>query len=556
MDVLAGLDDAQKLVVTSVDAPVCVFAGAGTGKTRSITHRIAYGIQQGMYPPDQVLALTFTTKAAAEMAHRLRDLGVRGVQARTFHSAALRQLQHFWSPVTGGHLPDLVPSKSRLIARALETMKIEVNQAVLRDIAGDIEWRKVHAYTMADYLTHRPQRVGSLPGLLSLEVMVDIHERYEAVKDEQNRIDFEDVLLATLGMFESEKKVLDQIRAQYSVFVVDEYQDVSPVQHALLTAWLGDREDIVVVGDASQTIYSFAGASSRYLLEFPDRFPHAHVITLETNYRSTKHIIFAANQVMAGHQGALTLVSANDDATPLSRHVASTDAAEAQYVATKTKELVQAGVSPDDVAILMRFGAQSLPLENALREAGVSHRVQGATAFFEEPHVKRAVMEIRGAAVAGVQGAVATVVNDILFGLGLGGPEPDHQGAERTKYEDLVALRELAQNIAPEVTLIEFSAALQRRMETGDNPSVGAVTLTTVHAAKGQEWPVVFMIGLAEGLFPISYAKTHETLEEERRLFYVGVTRAREQLFLSFASQGREGQPAREPSRFLRALGN
>jgi DNA helicase-2/ATP-dependent DNA helicase PcrA len=236
--------------------------------------------------------------------------------------------------------------------------------------------------------------------------------------------------------------------------------------------------------------------------------------------------------------------------------VASTDVAEARYVAAKAKELIAAGASPDDVAILLRFGAQSLALENALREAGVSHRVQGATAFFEEPHVKRAVMEIRGAAVAGVQGDVATVVNDILFGLGLGGPEPDHQGAERTKYEDLVALRELAEQASPGVTLIEFSAGLQRRMETGDSPSIGAVTLTSVHAAKGQEWPIVFMIGLAEGLFPISYAKTEETLQEERRLFYVGITRARAQLFLSFAAQGGEGQPAREPSRFLRALGD
>ncbi len=555
MDVLAQLDEQQRLVVTSLDAPVCVLAGAGTGKTRAITHRIAYGVHEGAYPPDQVLALTFTTKAAAEMAHRLRDLGVSGVQARTFHSAALRQLQHFWPTVTGGRLPDIAPSKGSLIAKALASMKIEVNQAVLRDLAGDIEWRKVNGHTMSDYLALRQERGGTLPGLLSLEVLVDIHERYEQVKDEHNRIDFEDVLLGMLGMLEAEKRVLDQVRAQYSVFVVDEYQDVSPVQQKLLEMWLGPREDIAVVGDASQTIYTFAGASSQYLLDFPTRYPGAHVIKLETNYRSGEHIVAAANHVMVGQPGALTLLSSNRDATPLRRHVALDDQAEARYVANTAHELIQQGVSPDDIAVLMRFGAQSLLLENALREQGVSHRVQGAAAFFDEPHVKRAVMEIRGAAVAGVQGELVPVVEDILFGLGLDGEAPDHQGAERARYEDLVALRELALQAAAGMTLVEFSTMLQRRMETGDNPSVGAVTLSTVHAAKGQEWPVVFIIGLAEGQFPISYAKTKDAIDEERRLFYVGITRAREQLMVSYAQKNREGQQPREASRFLRALG-
>jgi DNA helicase-2/ATP-dependent DNA helicase PcrA len=555
MDVLAQLDEQQRLVATSLDAPVCVLAGAGTGKTRSITHRIAYGVHEGVYQPDQILALTFTTKASAEMAHRLRDLGVNGVQARTFHSAALRQLQHFWPTVTGGRLPDIAPSKGSLIAKALASMKIEVNAAVLRDIAGDIEWRKVHGYTMSEYLAAREERGGTLPGLLSLEVLVDIHERYEQVKDDNNRIDFEDVLLGTLGMLEVEKRVLDQVRSQYSVFVVDEYQDVSPVQQKLLEMWVGPREDIVVVGDASQTIYTFAGASSHYLLDFPNRYPGAHVIKLETNYRSGEQIVTAANHVMAGRPGALTLLSSNPDSTPLRRHVALDDQAEARYVAGTAHSLIEQGVSPDDIAVLMRFGAQSLLLENALQEQGVSHRVQGAAAFFDEPHVKRAVMEIRGAAVAGVQGDLVPVVEDILFGLGLGGEAPEHQGAERARYEDLVALRELAKQAATGMTLVEFSTMLQRRMETGDNPSVGAVTLSTVHAAKGQEWPVVFMIGLAEGQFPISYAKTDDAIDEERRLFYVGITRARQQLFLSYATKNREGQNPREPSRFLRVLG-
>ncbi|MDP4899293.1 MAG: ATP-dependent helicase, partial [Pontimonas sp.] len=278
VDTLSGLDDAQRVVATTWGGPLCVLAGAGTGKTRALTHRIAHGVAEGKYQPEQVLALTFTTKAASEMGQRLRALGVSGVAARTFHSAALRQLQHFWPSITGGRLPDIASSKAPLIAKTLDQLSLSVDTAVIRDLAGDIEWRKVQAYTLDDYRDKRATLGKSLPGGLSLEVVASIHERYEQVKDEQSRIDFEDVLLATLGMLESESRVAERVRAQYSVFLVDEYQDVSPLQQKLLDVWLGGREDLVVVGDASQTIYSFAGASSSYLLEFPERFPSGTVV--------------------------------------------------------------------------------------------------------------------------------------------------------------------------------------------------------------------------------------------------------------------------------------
>jgi DNA helicase II / ATP-dependent DNA helicase PcrA len=554
MDILSGLDEQQRVVATTFDGPLCVLAGAGTGKTRSITHRIAYGVQTEQYQPEHILALTFTQKAAAEMAHRVRDLGVTGVAARTFHSAALRQLQHFWPTVTGGYLPDIMPSKAALVARALEGMKIQVDQAVLRDVAGDIEWRKVHGYTIADYLRHRPTRGGTLPGLLSVEVLADVHERYEKLKDENRRIDFDDVLLAAVGMMESEARVLDQIRAQYRYFLVDEYQDVSPIQARLLEVWLGQREDLVVVGDASQTIYSFAGAKSDYLLDFAETHPRATVVKLEKNYRSGAHIVSVANQVMAGKPGALTLEPVESEAVPVVRHRAATDTAEAAWIASSIAELHSQGLSLDDCAILMRFGAQSLAVENALREHGVSFRVQGATAFFQEPHVARAVMEIRGAAIAGIQGDLVSVVDDILFGIGLTDRVPEHQGAERAKYEDLVALRGLVTDAPPETTLMEFSDQLVRRSDTGESPSVGALTLSTVHSAKGQEWPVVFVLGLSEGQFPISYATTPEAIDEERRLFYVAVTRARRRLYLSYAEKSREGNSVKDASRFLRDI--
>lgn len=551
MDILEGLDEQQARVATTFDAPVCVLAGAGTGKTRSITHRIAYGVHTGKYVPDQVLALTFTTKAAAEMGHRLHDLGVKGVAARTFHSAALRQLQHFWPGVTGGRLPDIVPSKAGLISQAVESMGLRVDPATIRDLAGEIEWRKVRGLTIEEYARWRPERKDSLPGSLSVGVVADIHQRYEAIKDDRQKIDFEDVLLAASGLFENHPRVLDQVRNQYSVFVVDEYQDVSPIQQRLLEQWLGEREDIVVVGDASQTIYSFAGASSDYLLGFPDRYPHAHVIRLESNYRSGEHIVRAANRVMAGKPGALRLESRVGDATPITRHIAKTDALEADYVAKHIVELVSEGVAADDIAVLYRFGAQSLAIESALRDHSVSFRIQGHSAFFDEPHVKRAVMEIRGAAVAGVTGDLVSIVEDILFGLGLTAEEPTHHGAERGRWEDLAALRDLAAAAPEGTTLSEFSDQLRLQQESGDSPATGSVFLSTVHAAKGQEWPVVFLIGLSEGHFPISYAKDDRAMEEERRLFYVGITRARQRLIVTAAENARDQGPVRAPSRFL-----
>ncbi len=555
VDALAGLDDHQRVVATTWGGPLCVLAGAGTGKTRALTHRIAYGIQEGHYQPDHVLALTFTAKAASEMGTRLQGLGVRGVAARTFHSAALRQLQHFWPTVAGGRLPDISGSKGRLVAQALESLHLGVDTAILRDIAADIEWRKVHGLTIEQYQTQRQGTPGDVPGGMSMEAMASIHERYERVKDEASRIDFEDVLLATVGLMEENSQVLEKVRAQYSALLVDEYQDVSPLQQRLLDLWIGPREDVVVVGDASQTIYTFAGASSHYLLDFPTRYPGARVVKLEKNYRSTPEIVDAANSVVRGKPGALTLDPVSASGEPLHRHVAADDAGEAQYVATVVAEKIGHGVAPDDIAVLMRFGAQSLAIENALRQKSISYRVRGATAFFEEPHIKRAVMEIRGAFVAGVSGNLVSVVEDILFGLGLGPEAPDHHGAERSRYEDLAALRDLARAQAPNVTLAGFSEELAERSAAGDAPTLGALTLTTVHSAKGREWPVVFMIGLAEGQFPISYARSEEQIEEERRLFYVGITRAQRELYLSFAERSKEGSSQRQMSRFLEALG-
>ena len=554
-DLLAGLNDGQKKVATWFDSPVVVLAGAGTGKTRALTHRIAHGVAEAHYRAENTLALTFTQKAAAEMAGRLRALGVQQVSTRTFHSAALRQLQHFWPKLTGGFLPDILPSKASLVAHVLETMRIAVDQAVLRDIAAEVEWRKVKSLSPHDYRTAVEAGVRVTPAGLSADDMVEVFDRYEKAKTERKRIDFEDVLLLGVGMLESEPGVLAQVRDRYRHFLVDEYQDVSPIQQRLLDLWLGDAKDVCVVGDASQTIYTFAGATSDYLLGFPDALPDAHLIRLETNYRSTSTIVELANRVIDNQPGALTLVSQSGPGPDIELIDEDTDDREAQAIAQRIAALNAGGTALGHIAILHRYAAQMLAIEGALRQQGLSVYVQGGTRFFDQPHIKRAVMEIRGAAVAGVQGSIAQVVTDILYGVGYQAKEPDHRGAERSTWEDLRALIALAESPDQAMTLTEFSDELVKRAAAHDEPDRDAVTLTTVHAAKGREWPVVVVMGLTEGNFPISYAKKDAEIAEEQRLFYVAVTRAQQRLILSLGRAQRQGAAhQRTPSRFLRAL--
>lgn len=554
-DLLAGLNEGQKKVATWFESPVAVLAGAGTGKTRALTHRIAYGVTEGHYRAENTLALTFTQKAAAEMGSRLRSLSVDQVSARTFHSAALRQLQHFWPKLTGGFLPDIVASKASIVAHVLETMRIRVDQAVLRDIAAEVEWRKVKSLSPEDYAQAVQAGARVAPAGLSAEDMVDIFTRYETAKTERKRIDFEDVLLLGVGMLESEPGVLAQVRERYRHFLVDEYQDVSPIQQRLLDLWLGPAKDVCVVGDASQTIYTFAGATSDYLLGFPDALPDAHVIRLETNYRSTTTIVELANRVIANQPGALTLVADSGPGPAVELIDSDTDEKEADAIARRIVALAKEGTPLGDVAILHRYTAQMLAIEGALRHHGVAVYVQGGTRFFDQPHVKRAVMEIRGAAVAGVQGSIAQVVTDILYGVGYQAKEPDHRGAERSTWEDLRALIDLAESVDQGMSLQEFSDQLAKRQGAHDEPDRDAITLTTVHVAKGREWPVVVVMGLTEGNFPISYATTDDEIAEEQRLFYVAVTRAKQRLILSLGRAQRQGAATtRTPSRFLRAL--
>jgi DNA helicase-2/ATP-dependent DNA helicase PcrA len=553
-DLIAGLDDQQRLAAETLLGPVCLLAGAGTGKTRAITHRIAYGVATGVYTPNRVMALTFTSRAAAELRGRLRHLGAGGVAARTFHAAALSQLSYFWPQTMGGTMPRLLDSKAKLVAHASETLRLRLDTASLRDMSAEIEWRKVSRLTLEEYALALHDR--NLPQNVSPEQALDLHRAYEDIKDSRRQLDFEDVLLATAGMLELEPRVAQQVREQYRFFVVDEYQDVSPLQQDLLELWLGDRNDVCVVGDASQTIYSFAGASADFLLGFGSRYDDATVLRLEQNYRSARPIVDTANELMRGRPGALHLHPVADVAGPAPR-VADyqTDAAEARAVAESIAEEIRGGARPENIAVLFRINVQAAALERALEDVGVSTRLHGSTRFFDLREVKQALMMLKGAAVSIVGEPLFKTVSDVLRSLGWTQEPPEQRGAVRDRWEALNALMGLAEASGPSTTLRQFVEELFARQAGQHEPTMSAVTLATLHSAKGLEWESVYIIGLTEGLVPISYATTFESVDEERRLLYVGITRAREHLHLSWSHAG-QGRAAtdRRPSRFLEEL--
>ncbi|BDZ49854.1 hypothetical protein GCM10025867_20950 [Frondihabitans sucicola] len=553
-DLIAGLDEQQRLAAQTLLGPVCLLAGAGTGKTRAITHRIAYGVATGVYAPNRVMALTFTSRAAAELRGRLRALGAGGVSAKTFHAAALSQLSYFWPQTMGGTMPRLLDGKAKVVAHAAETLRLRLDTASLRDLSAEIEWRKVSRLTLEEYAAALGSR--KLPQNVTPEQAVDLHRAYEDIKDSRKQLDFEDVLLVTAGMLELEPRVAQQVREQYRFFVVDEYQDVSPLQQDLLDLWLGDRNDVCVVGDASQTIYSFAGASADFLLGFGSRYDDATVLRLEQNYRSARPIVETANELMRGRPGALHLHPVAQTPGPQPRVTDYlSDSAEARAVAESIAAEIRGGALPEQIAVLVRVNVQVAALERALDDLGVSTRLHGAARFFDLREVKQALMMLKGAAVSIVGEPLFKTVSDVLRSLGWTQEAPEQRGAVRDRWESLNALMGLAEQAPKDMTLREFVAELFARQAGQHEPTMSAVTLATLHSAKGLEWESVYIVGLSEGLVPISYAQTFEAVDEERRLLYVGITRARQRLHLSWSHQGQgRGQADRRPSRFVEEL--
>ncbi|MEV8250784.1 ATP-dependent helicase [Microbacterium sp. NPDC076768] len=550
MSALDALDERQREAASVLRGPVAVLAGAGTGKTRVITHRIAHGVDTGAYSPSRVMAVTFTAKAAGELRGRLRALGVEGVAARTFHATALAQLNFFWPTLAGSPAPSIIDNKVRMLGQAADAIRLRPSTATLRDIASEIEWRKVSMVSIEQYAELGRPLSGVDAGQL-----VELMRGYEALKDDRRQLDFEDVLLACAGMLEAEPRVAASVHEQYRHFTVDEFQDVSPLQNRLLELWLGDRHDICVVGDASQTIYSFAGAEQRFLLEFERRHPEATVVRLETNYRSQPPILTVANALMHGRAGALELVPAREQFNAEAPTVTAYDSEgeEAAGIASAVAAQIEAGASPSEIAVLYRAHAHSAVLQQALAVKGIPTSVMGGTRFFAMPEVRQAILALRAAAVAPSEQGFLPGVQRVLRELGLTEEPPEAGGAQRSGWEARRAILRLAEEAGPDANLRNFSDALMARAKDQHEPTMRTVTLSTLHAAKGLEWPHVHLAGWAEGSLPISYANTFEAVDEERRLAYVGVTRAARTLSLSWARSAGRGE--RAPSRFLAEMG-
>ena len=508
-----------------------MLAGAGTGKTRAITHRIAHGVAAGVYQPTEVLAVTFTTRAAGEMRGRLRGLGVEGVQARTFHSAALRQLRYFWPHIHGTELPTLTESKLGMLATAASRQRVRPDKATLRDVASEVEWAKVSNVGPDDYAKIALRTGRSVNGV-DPETVGRLFGSYEEVKRSQSRMDMEDVLLLTAGMLADDERVAAQVRRQYKWFVVDEFQDVSPLQSALLDLWLGGRDELCVVGDPAQTIYSFAGADATYLREFAQRHPGTTSIDLVRNYRSSPEVIAAANDLLAGTPSAgVRLVAQRPSAATVTYTPYADEVAEAEAVAAAVERLRDAGTPPGEVAVLFRINAQSEAYEEALAARGIPYVVRGAARFFDRAEVREAVTRLRGAARGGttVEDDLPSAVRAVLSVMGWTPEAPAARGQTRDRWESLQALVDQAteQAAAGVTELGDFVDDLDRRASEQHAPVAGGVTLATLHTAKGLEWDAVFVVGVCEGTLPITYAESPTEVEEERRLLYVGITRAR-----------------------------
>jgi len=555
--ILDALDPEQREVATALHGPVVVLAGAGTGKTRAITHRIAYGVRSGVYKPTAVLAVTFTARAAGEMRTRLRELGVAGVQARTFHAAALRQLGYFWPRVIGGAPGTLVAHKGQLVAAAAEHVGLSVDKVAVRDLASEIEWAKVSLVSAEDYERRAVMQGRPAPAGYDHQQVGRLAAAYEEVKTDRGAVDFEDVLQILAGILSEHCAIAEEVRAQYRHLVVDEYQDVSPLQQFLLDQWLGDRVELCVVGDPSQTIYSFTGATPDYLLGFRRRFPQAREIRLVRNYRSTPQVVNLANEVLRRGrvQGALDLRAQRTPGPPASFASYDDDEAEAAGIAVKAARLIATGTRPSQIAVLYRTQAQSEAFEAALADAGIGYQVRGGERFFQRKDVRDAVVLLRAAArSADADQPMPELVRDVLTPVGWAATPPATRGATRERWDAMHALVSLADDLARTgpATVASLVEELDQRAAAQHAPTVEGVTLATLHAAKGLEWDAVFLAGLSEGLMPISLADTDEAVAEERRLLYVGVTRARVHLELSFSrSRTPGGRGTRKRTRFL-----
>ena len=525
--ILGGLNPEQRRAGEAARGPVCILAGAGSGKTTTITHRIANQVATGAFVPEQILAVTFTDKAAGAMRARLAALGVERVRAVTFHSAALAQLSFF------GKVSNLKVLSSKVLPlRAIgNSLPMPYKFTAAADLATEVEWAKNRRLTPETYLDGLGPHEPPIPP----ELMQRVFRDYERRKEERGSVDFEDLLAGAVELYECEHDALGVVQARYRAFTVDEYQDVNLLQQSLLELWLGDRDDVCAVGDDYQAIYAFTGATPRHLLELPARYPHATVVRLESNYRSTPEVLELANRLVPKLGGAAKTLRAVRDGgpTPVARPFAAL-AGELDFVVDRVRALHADGVAYDEMALLYRLNARSADFEAALAEAKIPF--QGA-ALLERDAARQLLKVLRGRDELPAFEEVRRVALD----HGLLAVPPQRIGErEETRQKDLKLLVSLSRDAR---TVAEFVEQLRARFSSG---SAGGVHLLTYHRAKGLEFDAVFLPRLDSRELPSKRAKTDDEIAEERRLFYVGITRARRHLTLTWSAK---------PSRFLTELG-
>jgi DNA helicase II / ATP-dependent DNA helicase PcrA len=543
---LDGLNEAQRRAVTTDAAPLCILAGAGSGKTRVLTRRIAWRIAQGRADPRHVLALTFTRKAAGELSSRLSALGVRDqVAAGTFHAIAYAQLRRRWAD-RGERPPSLVDRKVRLLAPLLAGHRNGGVQPA--DVATEIEWAKARFVEPARYEAEAAA-AGRKPAL-PLAVMASLYERYEEEKRRRGVVDFDDLLLLCARALHADEAFAASQRWRFRHLFVDEFQDVNPVQFRLLEGWRGECHDLCVVGDPNQAIFGWNGADASYLTGFGDRFRGAEVVRLDDNYRSSPQILAVADAVLsASSDNSSRPLRANrpPGPTPSVRSWAS-DRDEARAVVRAMRRRHSTALPWSGMAALARTNAQLLLFEEACTAAGVPHRVRGEGAFLGQPEIRQALNDLRRLSPTS---PLAPAVADLQE------MAAEAEGDRGQRLEGLVRLARENCALDQAATIDGFFAWL-RATVGGDEPANkgDVVELATFHAAKGLEWPVVFVVGLERGLVPIAQADTPAARAEERRLLYVAVTRAEHELHCSWAERRTYGARTltRSPSAYLPAV--
>jgi DNA helicase-2/ATP-dependent DNA helicase PcrA len=543
--ILAGLNGSQREAALALRGPVAILAGAGTGKTTTITHRIACQVLTSSFEASQILAVTFTEKAAGELKRRLRDLGVDGVEARTFHSAALSQLSRLWSTHTGEPLPDVLDHKAPLIASLANALPPPHKFLPRRELAGEIEWAKNRMIPPDRYLaelgTHEPP--------IPPEMMLRIYEGYERRKRAIGRLDFEDMLGLALRLFDEHPEAVEIVRSRFQAFTVDEYQDVNPLQAGLLERWLGPGDDLCVVGDDYQTIYAFTGASPQHLLTFTRRFPDATVVRLEENYRSTPEILELANR-LAPHLGGWrkTLRATKPSGPPpVARGARDEDGEVASVVGAVRRLHDEEAVPFEEIAVLYRINARSEAFEEAFAAAGIPYQVRDG-AFLRRPGPRTVLQRLKRPIDGGALAQEVAMITDELGYDPQASPDADE---EVTRQSDLARMRALAAEFEEshqDADTPAFLAELTSRFSA--EHSGRGVNLLTYHRAKGLEFDAVFLPRLVDGELPFRSGRAKADPGEERRLLYVGLTRARRYLFLTWAADRRT-----RPSPFLDEMG-